>query len=142
MPHASWYSLPVRGQLGVGGERHEARRSRTIRCHQRDRNCLLIPQISLDVSREIMKVVLGTATSPAAALSLLKMHGTADYNRDLRFDFPANREFTPHRLSMQRSSKVAQTSCSSKSVAFSEDEPQSFSKSKLCAASLVVSSQA
>ncbi len=29
--------------------------------------------------------------------------------------------------------KVAQTSCSSKSAAFSGDEPQSFSKSKLCA---------
>ncbi len=32
-------------------------------------------------------------------------------------------------------SKVAPTSCSSKSAAFSEDEPQSFSKSKLCATS-------
>jgi len=33
-------------------------------------------------------------------------------------------------------SKAAQTSCSSKSAAFSEDEPQSFSKSRLCATSL------
>ena len=30
-------------------------------------------------------------------------------------------------------STVAQTSCSSKSAAFSQDEPQSFGKSKLCA---------
>jgi hypothetical protein len=33
-------------------------------------------------------------------------------------------------------SKLAQTSCCSKSAAFSDDEPQSFSKSKLCATSL------